>query len=123
VTAEFLWRLEALLDLYAAPYAPKRPQLCGEALPYHLLADVREPWSPAPGKPRRQDYEYARAGPCKVWLACAPLTGTRDVVGRPTRTPADFAHGLPTLAHTSYPDAQALRGVLANWRTHTPGAC
>lgn len=114
--------MEAILDLYAEPYDPTRPQLCFDELPYQLLADVREPLPPAPGKPRRQDYEYEREGTCNVLLAFEPLTGTRYVVVSPTRTQADFAHCMQTLAHTYYPDAQELRVVLDNWSTHTPVA-
>lgn len=122
-TADCLWRMEARLALYAEPYAPTRPPLCFDALPYPLLAAVREPWPPAPGKSRRQDYEYARAGTWKVLLACEPLTGTRYGVVSPTRTQADVAHFLQPLAHTYSPDAQELRVVLETLSTHTPVAC
>jgi hypothetical protein len=42
-------------------------------MPYQLLADVREPLPPEPGKPRREDYEYEREGTCNVFLAFEPL--------------------------------------------------
>ena len=115
--------MEAILDLYAEPYDPTRPQLCFDELPYQLLADVREPLPPALGKPCRQDYEYEREETCNVLLAFAPLTGTRYVGVSPTRTHADFAHFMQTLAHTYSPDAQELRVVLDNLSPHTPVAC
>lgn len=33
VTAEFSWRREDVLDLYAEPYDAKRPTLCFDELP------------------------------------------------------------------------------------------
>jgi DDE superfamily endonuclease len=122
VTADFIWRMEHILDLYAEPYDPKRPQLCFDEMPYQLLADVRETLPPAPGKPRRQDYEYEREGTCNVFLTFEPLTGQRYVGVSPTRKHADFAHCMQTLANTHYPDAQEIRVVLDNLSTHTPVA-
>jgi DDE superfamily endonuclease len=114
--------MEHILDLYAEPYDSKRPQLCFDEMPYQLLADVREPLPPEPGKPRREDYEYGREGTCNVFLAFEPLTGKRYVMVHQTRKHAEFAHVMKTLATTYYPDAQELRVVLDNLSTHTPVA-
>ena len=106
--------MEQILDLYAEPYDPKRPQLCFDEMPYQLLADVCESLPAKPGKPRREDYEYARQGTCNVLLAFEPLTGQRHVVVSPTRKHADFAHVMQTLANTYYPQAEEIRVVLDN---------
>jgi hypothetical protein len=114
--------MEQILDLYAEPYDPQRPQLCVDEMPYQLLADVQQALPPKPGKPRRQDYEYAREGTCNVFLAFEPLTGKRYVAGKETRKHADFAHFMQALANTHYPDAQEIQVVLDNLSTHTPVA-
>jgi hypothetical protein len=98
--------MEPILDVYAEPYDPQRPVLCFDAMPDQRLADVREPLPAAPDQARREDYEYARHGPCNVLLAFEPLTGRR--------------HVQVTVTH--YPDAKELRVVLDNLRTHTPAA-
>jgi hypothetical protein len=117
-----MWRMEHILDLYGEPYDPKRPQLCFDEMPDQWLTDVREALPPEPGKARRQDYEYERQGTCNVLLAFEPLTGQRYVGVRETRTHADFAHFLETLAHTHSPDAQELRVVRDNLSPQTPVA-
>ena len=122
MTADFIWRMEHILDLYAEPYDPKRPKLCFDEMPYQLLADVRAPLPPEPGKPRREDYEYEREGTCNVFLAFEPLTGERYVGVSQTRKHADFAHFMQTLADTHYPAAREIRVVLDNLSTHTPVA-
>lgn len=122
MTADFLWRMAHILDLYAEPYDPKRPQLCVDEMPDQLLAEVRAPLPPEPGKPRREDYEYERHGTSNVLLAFEPRTGKRYVQVSETRTHADCAHFMQTLADTYDPEAQTLRVVLDNLSTHTPVA-
>ena len=67
---EFVAAMEDVLDLYAEPYDPQRPVVCFDETSTQLLADVREPLPAKPGRPRREDYEYQRAGTCNLFLAC-----------------------------------------------------
>ena len=50
--------MEDVLDLYAEPHDPQRPVVCFDETSTQLLADIREPLSAKPGRPRREDYEY-----------------------------------------------------------------
>jgi transposase len=111
-----------LLALYAAPYDPERPVSCFDERPDHLLADVREPWLVAPGKARREDYEYERKGTCKVLLAFEPLTGWRHVTVTETRKNPACAQAMQELAAAHSPNAKELRVVIDNLSTHTPAA-
>lgn len=43
VTADFVWRMEDILDLYAEPYDPRRPVVCFDERPYPLLNDRQAP--------------------------------------------------------------------------------
>ena len=62
MSAEFVCRMEDVLDLYAEPYDPARPVVCLDECPVQLLDDVRPPQPAAPGRPARRDYEYRRCG-------------------------------------------------------------
>src|SRR5512133_679235 len=59
---ELVWHIEDVLDVYTRPYDPKRPQVCLDETSRQLLAEVRPPQPPAPGRPARYDAEYAREG-------------------------------------------------------------
>ena len=83
-----------------------------------LLADVREPLPPQPGRPRRQDYEYRRAGTRNIFLTCEPLAGWRHVAITEQRTMQDFARQMQWLVDTAYPDAPVIRVVLDNLNIH-----
>lgn len=77
VEAEFVWRMEDVLDLYAEPYDPRRSQVCFDERPCVLRADVREPLPAQPGQPERYDYEYERRGGCNLFAIFQPLVGWR----------------------------------------------
>ena len=78
--------MEDVLDLYAAPYDPDRPVVCFDETSTQLLADTRPPIPVQPGQPRRQDYEYRRAGTRNIFLTCEPLAGWRHVAITERRT-------------------------------------
>ena len=64
--AQFVWRMEEILDLYEEPYDPNRPVGCFDERPYQLLAEVRDPLPMEPGKAKRFDSEYERKGTAHV---------------------------------------------------------
>ena len=66
--------MEDLLDLYAEPYAPRRPVVCFDETST-LLVEARTSLPPRPGIPLRQDYEYRWEGARNLFLACEPLAG------------------------------------------------
>jgi hypothetical protein len=114
--------MEDLLDLYTAPPDPQRPLVCLDERPITLTA-ARRPGQPlAPGRPRRDDYEYARCGGATIFAAFAPHAGWRTVQVRDRRTAQDFACFVRDLLQIHFPDAVTLRLVLDNLNTHTPGA-
>ncbi len=120
--ADFVWRMEDILDLYAQPYDPMRPVICFDELPYQLLRDVLEPQPCAPGRPAREDYAYARAGMCNLFMSFQPLHGWRYVDVTERRTSQDFAHQMKTLVEVHFPHAEVIHVVLDNLNTHTPAA-
>ena len=110
--------MEDVLDLYAEPYDADRPVVCFDETSTQLLAEVREPLPVQPGRPRRQDYEYRRAGTRNLFLFCEPLAGWRHIAITERRTMQDFAHQMQWLVDEAYPDAPVVRVVLDNLNIH-----
>ena len=110
--------MEDVLDLYAEPYDPDRPVVCFDETSTQLLADTRPPIPVQPGQPRRQDYEYRRAGTRNIFLTCEPLAGWRHVAITERRTMEDFANQMRWLVDEAYPDAPVVRVLLDNLNTH-----
>ena len=118
MSAEFVARMEDVLDLYAEPYDPQRPVICFDETSTQLLSETRPPLPPRPGLPRRQDYEYRREGTRNLFLACEPLAGWRQVTVTQRRTMQDFAHQMRWLVDGAYPEISVVRVVLDNLNTH-----
>lgn len=122
-SAAFIWRMEAVLDLYEQPYDPDRPVVCFDERPScQLIGDVKEPLPPKPGQPARADSHYKRGGTCHVLMAFEPLTGWREARVTERRRKQEFAHAMQHLAEEVYPEAQKLQIVLDNLSTHTAAA-
>jgi hypothetical protein len=122
VTAEFIWRMEDILELYAQPYDPQRPVIGFDERPYQLRANLRAPLPMAPGRVQRIDYEYERKGGCNLFMLFQPLRGWRHVEVTQQRTNQDFAHCMQAMVEDYFPDADVIRVVLDNLSTHTPAA-
>ena len=125
-SAAFVWRMEAVLDLYEEPHDEKRPVVCFDERPCQMLADVREPLPPRPGGSaggaRLVDHEYRRGGTANVHVALEPLTGWRRVEVTERRRKREFAEEVRRLAEEDYPQAEKIRLVLDNLSTHTAAA-
>ncbi len=114
--------MEDVLDVYVRPYDPRRPQVCLDETSRQLLADVTPPLPPAPGRPARADYEYARAGVCNLFMLTEPLRGWRHVRVSDRRTRTDWAHCIQELVDVHYPEAERIVLVMDNLNTHTPAS-
>ena len=121
-SARFVWRMEAVLDLYEEPYDPKRPVICFDERPCQLLAEVREPLAMEPGRPERRDHEYQRRGTAHLFVAFEPLRGWRGVRVAERRRSREFAEEARYLAEEVYPEAEKIRLVVDNLNIHTPAA-
>ena len=118
MSSEYVAAMEDVLDLYAEPYDPERPVVCFDETSTQLLADVREPLPAKPGRPRREDYEYLRAGTRNLFLTCEPRAGWRHVAITQRRTMQDFVRQMQWLVDEAYPDVPVIRLVLDNLNTH-----
>ena len=122
VGAEFVCRMEDVLDLYAEPHDPARPVVCFDETSKQLIAETRVPLPMEPGTPERVDYEYARNGVANLFLVTEPRGAWRHVDVTDRRTKHDFAHQMRDLVDRHFPDATTIRVVLDNLNTHTTAA-
>jgi hypothetical protein len=122
VGAEFVWRMEDVLDLYAQPYDQQQPVVCIDERPCQLLEHKHPPISAQPGQPQRVDYQYQRNGHCNLFIAFQPLQGWRHVEVTQRRTSNDFALWLKQLVDQDFKDASKIRLVLDNLNIHTPAS-
>jgi len=114
--------MEDVLAVYRRPYDARRPQVCLDEIHKNLRDTPRGALPMARGKPRREDYEYARHGKCALFLAVEPLGGFRQVWVRARRTKLDFAEILKALVDEVYPRAEKIVLVVDNLNIHHP-AC
>jgi hypothetical protein len=114
--------MEDVLDLYAEPYDPQRPQVCFDESPVQLVSETRRPLPRRPGQPECYDYEYKRQGTANLFLFVQPLRGWRQVNVTARRTKQDFAQQMHLLVDIYFPEADRIRLVVDNLNTHTPAA-
>ena len=122
VDAEYVARMEDVLDLYAEAPDPKRPVVCFDESPTQLIGEVRPPIAAAPGRPERFDYEYRRNGTVNLFVFLDAHCSWRKVKVTDHRTAEDFALCMRDLVDVDFPLADRIRVVLDNLSTHTPAA-
>jgi transposase len=120
--AGFVAAMEDVLEVYARPYDPKRPQVCFDEGGKQLIGNVRPPLPLRPGQPQREDYEYERNGTANLFMVFEPLAGTRRVEVTQRRTNQDFARIIRRVVDEWYPGAEKIVLVQDNLSTHTPAA-
>ena len=117
-----MWRMEDVLEVYTRPYDPRFPQICMDESAKQLLRDKRESLPLQPGQPERVDYTFEAEGMCKLFLACEPLKGQRQVKVTQRRTSEDWAYFIRELVDVHYPKAEKIVLVMDNLNTHTPSS-
>jgi hypothetical protein len=120
-SGEFVAAMEQVLDVCSRPHDPAHPVVCMDETPRQSISQVRLPLEAEPGRPAREDYEYARRGSCNVFMACEPLAGRRMVRVTERRTRADWAHFVRAIAE-AYSDAERITLVMDNLNTHSAGS-
>ena len=74
-SAEFVYHMEDVLDVYHRPYDPRFPVVCVDETLKQLIGEVREPLPLRPGRVERFDCVYQRNGVASLFLAFEPLAG------------------------------------------------
>jgi hypothetical protein len=114
--------MEDVLDEYAKPYDPRAPVVCMDEQPVQLVKETRQPIPAAPGRPKRVDYEYRRAGTANIFMFCEPAAGWRQVEATQQRTKADWAFQIRDLLDGRYSDVPKVKLVMDNLNTHCIGS-
>lgn len=120
--AEFVWKMEDVLEVYKRPYDPNRPMVCLDETSKQLIGEVQSPVGIAPGQVAVYDYEYVRNGVANIFMMVEPLAGKRRVEVTAQRTRKDYAACLRQLSDEIYPDAEVIVIVQDNLNTHSPAS-
>ena len=122
VDAEYVARMEDVLDLYAEAPDPKRPVVCFDESPTQLIGEVRQPIPAAPGQLDRYDCEYKRNGTANLFIFFDVHRPWRKVKVTERRAAEDYAQCMRELVDVHCPDAERIRVVQDNLSTHSAGA-
>jgi transposase len=122
VDAEYVARMEDVLDLYAQQSDPNRPVVCFDESPVQLIGEVRPPIPARPGQLERYDCEYKRNGTANLFVFLDVHRPWRKVKVTESRAAVDFAACMRELADVHFPKAERIRVVLDNLSTHSAGA-
>ena len=122
VDADYVARMEDVLDLYAEAPDPKRPVVCFDESPVQLIGETRLPIPAKPGQIERYDCEYRRNGTANLFVFLDVNRPWRKVKVTERRAAEDFATCMRELAEVHYPEAERIRVVLDNLSTHSVGA-
>jgi transposase len=122
VDAEYVARMEDVLDLYNEEPDPKRPVVCFDESPTQLIGELREPIAAKPGQPKRFDCEYRRHGTANLLVLLDAHHSWRKVKVTERRAAVDFALCMRQLADLYFPTAEKIRLVLDNLSTHSASA-
>ena len=122
IDAEYVARMEDVLELYTTRPAPGTAVVCVDESPRQLIGEVRASQPAAPGRRARHDYEYRRNGTANVFVAVDAHRPWRQATVTPRRTALDFAEWMRDLVDTHYGAYDRIQVVLDNLSTHTPAA-
>jgi hypothetical protein len=117
--AAFVACMEDVLDVYERPYEAKYPVVNMDEQPVQLVKETRRPLEVEPGRPRRYDHEYERAGTACVFLTTEALAGWREVRVRPQRTAVDWAEEVAALLEGRYAQAEKVILICDQLNTHS----
>jgi DDE superfamily endonuclease len=118
-SAEFVFHMEDVLEVYHRPYDPKRPVLCIDETFKQLIGETRTPLPIRPGMVECYDHAYVRNGVASLFLACEPLAGWRHVAVTESRGRVDWAGFIRSLLDGRYAQAERVVLVMDQLNTHT----
>lgn len=121
--AEFVAKMEDVLEVYSRPYNEKRPVVCMDEKPFQLLDEKLEPIDMSENNHNvKYDSEYVRKGSCSIFMFTEPLGQWREAHALPRRTCEDWARQMKWLIDEVYPNAEKIVLVMDNLNTHAPAS-
>jgi len=119
-SADFVAKMEDILDVYQRPYDPLNPVVCIDETNKQLIKENRIPCTP--GQVEKVDYEYERKGVADIFMISEPLAGKRETIVTETRNSIDFANVLKFTSNVMYPHAEKIILVTDNLNIHSPAS-
>ena len=116
--AEFVSKMEDILEVYQRPYDPLHPLWCIDEKPYQILDEERKALPMRPGDIKKTDYEYKRNGTVSIFCLINPHTGKIIQSVEPTRTAIDWAEKIKYLVDELEPGAEKITLVMDNLNIH-----
>lgn len=113
--------MEHVLDVYKMPYDEDYPVVCMDESPKQLIEQIAST-AMRPGQESRVDYEYIRHGMVNIFIANEPLKGNRIVEVTESKTKRDWARFVKRIADEMYPQAEKIKLVMDNFKTHDASA-
>jgi hypothetical protein len=110
--------MDDVLTLYTEPLPAGEEVHCFDETPKRLRGTPRGSRNPNPGKSRRIDYEYQRNGTRNLFVAVAPLAGTRTMSMTQHRTAEDTAQFLWRYCMEAHTSGRRIHLILDNLNTH-----
>jgi hypothetical protein len=118
-SAEFVYHMEDVLEVYRRPYDPGRPVVCLDETFKQLIGETRQPLPPRPGAVERFDHVYTRNGVASLFVAFEPLRGWRTIAVTGHRRRVEWAEFVRSLVEGEYGDAEKVVLVMDQLNTHT----
>jgi hypothetical protein len=118
-SAEFVYHMEDVLEVYTRPHDPKRPVVCMDETFKQLIGQTREPLPPKPGTVERFDHVYVRNGVASLFMAFEPLAGWRTVAVTDQRRRLEWACFVKSLLDGRYRRADKVVLVMDQLNTHS----
>ena len=119
---EFVWRMEAILDVYKRPYNPLNPVVCFDESSKQQIQELIDELPLRPGEVIKYDSEYQRNGVSNMFMIFEPLKGMRRVKVTDRRTKIDWAECMKFIAEEMYPEALKITVIMDNLNTHSPAS-
>jgi DDE superfamily endonuclease len=121
-SADFVYHMEDVLEVYHRPYDPTRPVVCLDETFKQLIGESRKPLPMRPGAVERYDHVYVRNGVASLFLAVEPLAGWRHVAVTQHRRRTDWAGFVRDLLDGRYRDAATVVLVMDQLNIHSPAS-
>ena len=118
-SAEFVYHMEDVLEVYQRPYDPQRPVVCLDETFKQLIGETRQPLPLRPGSVERFDHVYTRNGVASLFVAFEPLRGWRQIAVTDQRRRLEWAEFVRSLVDGEYREAEKVVLVMDQLNTHT----
>jgi len=118
-SAEFVYHMEDVLEVYTRPHDHRRPVVCMDETFKQLIGETRAPLPVRPGSVARFDHVYTRNGVASLFIAFEPLAGWRTVAVTDHRRRQEWATFVRSLLDGRYRDAEKVVLVMDQLNTHS----